>query len=61
MDSLRERGLEAIAVSLLWAFVNPVHERRIAEIIARRSPGVHTAELSVDAPETARLRAGRQR
>ena len=35
LDGLRERlrqeGVESIAVSLLWSFLNPEHERRIAE------------------------------
>ncbi len=30
---LREAGAEAFAVSLLWSFRNPAHERRVAEII----------------------------
>ena len=30
---LRDGGAEAYAVSLLWSFRNPAHERRIAEII----------------------------
>jgi N-methylhydantoinase A len=51
VDRLRERGVEAIAVSLLWAFVNPVHERRIAEIIARRFPGIPVSLSSSIAPE----------
>lgn len=48
---LRERRVEAIAVSLLWSFVNPVHERRLAEIIARRFPGVPVSLSSAVAPE----------
>src|SRR6185437_564999 len=31
---LREEGVEVFAVSLLWAFKNPAHERRIGELIA---------------------------
>lgn len=37
---LRQAGVEAIAVSLLWAFVNPSHELRAAEIIEEEWPGV---------------------
>jgi N-methylhydantoinase A len=37
---LRQAGVEAIAVSLLWSFVNPIHEKRVAEIIEREWPGV---------------------
>lgn len=51
VDFLRERRVEAIAVSLLWSFVNPIHERRIADIIARRFPGVPVSLSSLVAPE----------
>ncbi len=37
---LRQAGVEAIAVSLLWAFVNPSHELRAAAIIDEEWPGV---------------------
>lgn len=37
---LRQAGVEAIAVSLLWSFVNPAHEMRVAEIIEEEWPGV---------------------
>lgn len=32
MSELRDEGIEALAVCLLWSFRNPVHERRIGEI-----------------------------
>lgn len=38
--SLRDAGVEAIAVCFLFAFANPRHERRAAEIIAEEVPGV---------------------
>lgn len=31
-------GVEAVAVSLLWSFKNPEHERRVAEIIKDEAP-----------------------
>ena len=31
LAQLRERGVQALAVSLLWSFVNPVHERLVAD------------------------------
>ena len=31
-------GVEAISVSLLWSFVNPVHELKIAKIISETTP-----------------------
>ncbi len=51
VNFLRERRVESIAVSLLWSFVNPSHERRIAHIIARRFPGVPVSLSSAVAPE----------
>ena len=38
---LREQDVESVAISLLFSFVNPVHELRIAEIVAQEMPGVH--------------------
>jgi N-methylhydantoinase A len=32
------RGAEAIAISLVWSFRNPAHERRIREIVAEEAP-----------------------
>jgi N-methylhydantoinase A len=37
---LVDAGVEAIAVSLLWSFVNDRHERRIKELLAEHAPGV---------------------
>lgn len=39
IDALRDAGAEVFAVSLLWAFKNDAHERRIGELIAERCPG----------------------
>src|SRR5215212_2134999 len=36
--SLRDLGVESIAVSLLYSFLNPAHERRLAAIIAEEHP-----------------------
>src|SRR5436309_623730 len=33
LDSLQAAGVEAIAISLLFSFVNPVHEQRVAETV----------------------------
>jgi N-methylhydantoinase A len=43
IDSLLEAGVEAIAVSLLWSFVNERHEKRIKELLGERADGVFTA------------------
>jgi N-methylhydantoinase A len=37
--SLRDLGIESYAVSLLYSFLNPAHERRLAEIVAEEHPG----------------------
>jgi len=37
---LRTRRAEAVAVCLLWSIVNPVHERRVGELLAEELPGV---------------------
>jgi N-methylhydantoinase A len=41
INSLIEGGVEAIAVSLLWSFVNPFHEREIKKIINETYPGIY--------------------
>jgi N-methylhydantoinase A len=48
---MRDRGVEAVAVSFLHAFRNPVHERRVAEILAEEAPGITVSLSSEVAPE----------
>ncbi|MFE6972658.1 hydantoinase/oxoprolinase family protein [Streptomyces sp. NPDC057682] len=36
----REQGVEAVAVSYLWSFVDAAHEQRTAEILREELPGV---------------------
>jgi N-methylhydantoinase A len=50
IDGLVAEGVEAIAVSLLWSFVNEAHELRIKEIVQERAPGVFTAYSHEVAP-----------
>ncbi len=38
---LRADGVEAVAVCLLFSFLNPVHEQRIKAILEEELPGVH--------------------
>ncbi len=38
--ALLEEGAQAIAVSLLFSFLNPAHEQRIAAIVAELAPGL---------------------
>lgn len=47
VGTLVKRGVESIAVCLLHSFMNPEHERMIAEVIRRQYPHVYTS-LSVD-------------
>ena len=48
--SLLDDGIRAIAVSLLWSFRNPVHERRLRELIAEQDPEVFVALSSEVSP-----------
>ena len=38
---LQKQQVESVAISLLFSFVNPDHETRVAEIVAEEMPGVH--------------------
>lgn len=38
--TLKARGFEAIAVSLLWSIANPAHELRIGQLLEELMPGV---------------------
>ncbi|QFQ89102.1 hydantoinase/oxoprolinase family protein [Paracoccus kondratievae] len=40
LQSLKEQQVEAVAVCLLWATINPAHELRVGELIAEHLPGV---------------------
>lgn len=44
---LVDRGARAFVVSLLWSFVNPVHERRVKEIIRDEYRDYHVGYLPV--------------
>lgn len=50
IQSLVAAGVEAIAVSFLWSFVNDAHERRVAELLAEHAPGVFASISSQVAP-----------
>jgi N-methylhydantoinase A len=43
-------GVEAMAVSLLWSFVDPTHEQRIREIIHEEAPDLYVALSSEVSP-----------
>ena len=38
---IREAGVEAVAVSYLWSFKNPAHEKRTAELIRQELPELY--------------------
>ncbi|MFI7542154.1 hydantoinase/oxoprolinase family protein [Actinoplanes sp. NPDC049599] len=51
LRALRANGVEALAVSLINAFADDRHERRIAELAAEELPGVEVSLSSVVLPE----------
>lgn len=53
LEALRDLGVEAVAVSLLWSIINDVHEARLGELIEEILPGVPYT-LSHDANPTIR-------
>ncbi|WP_075215949.1 hydantoinase/oxoprolinase family protein [Mongoliimonas terrestris] len=50
-DRLLAAGVRAVAVCLLHAYANPVHERRVGEILAAALPGVAVSLSSDVSPE----------
>ncbi len=50
-DELLELGIGAVAVSFLHGYRNPVHEQRVAEILAEEAPGVAVSLSSEVSPE----------
>ncbi|HET8710218.1 MAG TPA: hydantoinase/oxoprolinase family protein, partial [Spongiibacteraceae bacterium] len=38
---LKKQGVESVAISLIFSFVNPAHEKRVAQIVKEEMPGVH--------------------
>jgi N-methylhydantoinase A len=44
--ALVEKGVEAIAISLLWSFRNPAHEQRLVDLIAEEAPGMFVTASS---------------
>lgn len=51
---LGKQKVESVAISLIFSFVNPAHEKRVAEIVAEELPGVHISashEVLPRAPE----------
>ncbi len=51
LERLLGEGIEALAVCLLNAYANPVHERQIAALVRRRCPGLPLSVSSEVLPE----------
>ncbi|OBH10418.1 hydantoinase/oxoprolinase family protein [Mycobacterium sp. E1747] len=43
---LRDAGAEAFAISLLWSVANPVHERRVRQLVEECAPGTFVSVSS---------------
>ncbi|HIE47623.1 TPA: hydantoinase/oxoprolinase family protein, partial [Candidatus Bipolaricaulota bacterium] len=50
--TFEEEGVEAVAVSLLFSFLNPIHERQIRDLLERRLPELHISLSSEVCPES---------
>jgi N-methylhydantoinase A len=50
IDALLASGVEAIAIALLWAFRNPVHERRLRDLVRAADPEIFVSISSEVAP-----------
>ena len=50
IETLKRDGIEAVAISLLWSFVNPDHERRIHQRVSAALPGVYVCSSHEIAP-----------
>ncbi|UPK76785.1 hydantoinase/oxoprolinase family protein [Nocardioidaceae bacterium SCSIO 66511] len=51
LRKLKERGVEALSISLLNSYANPDHERRVGEIAAEELPGLQVSLSSTVLPE----------
>ncbi|HMI70291.1 MAG TPA: hydantoinase/oxoprolinase family protein, partial [Solirubrobacteraceae bacterium] len=51
VDAVRDAGVEAVAVCLLFAFLHPEHEQRVGEALRSQLDGVHVSLSSEVLPE----------
>jgi N-methylhydantoinase A len=51
VDAVRDAGVEAVAVCLLFAFLHPEHEQRVGEALRSQMDGVHVSLSSEVLPE----------
>jgi N-methylhydantoinase A len=49
--TLRRQGVESVAIALMFSFLDPSHERRVAEILAQELPGASITVSSEVSPE----------
>lgn len=50
IQEVLSEGVQAVAVSLLWSFRNPVHEQRLRELIHEQDPSIFVALSSEVSP-----------
>lgn len=43
IDALLSRGVESVAVALLWSPANPAHELLLEQVLQKRAPAVHVS------------------
>ena len=58
ISALDDSGAQAVAICLLHAYANPVHEQRLRDLLVERRPGLivsMSSEVSPEAREFARL------
>ncbi len=56
--ALRDAGAQALAICLLHAFLNPIHERRLAELAKQEAPGLTLCLSSDLVPEIGEYERG---
>jgi N-methylhydantoinase A len=47
---LKRQKVESVAISLIFSFINPAHEKRVAEIAAEEMPGVRVSQSHIVLP-----------
>lgn len=51
VEVFAREGVESVAICLLWSFYNPVHERRVAEMVRERMPDAYVSPSVDVAPQ----------
>ena len=58
IERLVERGVEAIAINLLWCFKNPAHEQRLRDLVKEIAPEMPVALSSEIVPKSGEYERG---